>query len=163
MMAYCRIEAAFRLLKYADNCSFFKKGKNIELYAAAALYITLRFKKAPFLLIDFSDKMNVGLFKLARCYLKLSKNFGFQEELPLIDPCLFIYRYCRMLNLGDKARAVAMTAIRLIKRMKRDWMCQGRRPSSLCGAALLIATKIHKVNTANCSTTEICKTVFVCD
>lgn len=56
-----------------------------------------------------------------------------------------------------------MTAIRLIKRMKRDWMCQGRRPSSLCGAAILIATKIHKVSNPNCSTTQICKTVFVCD
>lgn len=66
------------MLKYADNCGFFKKGKNIELYAAAALYITLRFKKAPYLLIDLSDKMNVGLFKLARCYFKLSKKFGFQ-------------------------------------------------------------------------------------
>ena len=142
-----------RLLNYADHCGFFKKGKNIELYAAAALYITLRFKKAPFLLIDFSDKMNVGLFKLARSYLKLSKNFGFQKELPLIDPSLFIHRYSRMLNLGDKTKAVAMTAIRLIKRMQRDWMCQGRRPSSLCGAALLIATKIHKINNSNCSTT----------
>ena len=68
-----------------------------------------------------------------------------------------------MLNLGDKTKIVAMTAIRLIKRMQRDWMCQGRRPSSLCGAALLIATKIHKINNSNCSTTEICKTVFVCD
>ena len=80
-----RIQASVRLIKYADNCNFFKKGKNIELYAAAALYITLRFKKVkfsliqgPFLLIDFSDKMNVNLFKLARCYLKLSKKFGFQ-------------------------------------------------------------------------------------
>ena len=42
-------------------------------------------------------------------------------------------------------------------------MCQGRRPSSLCGAAILIATKIHKISNPNCSTTEICKTVFVCD
>lgn len=158
-----RIQAANRLLIYADNCGFFKKGKSIELYSAAALYITLRFKKAPYLLIDLSDKMNVNLFKLARCYFKLSKQFGFQEELPLIDPSLFIHRYCRMLNIGDKTKAVTMTAIRLIKRMKRDWMCQGRRPSSLCGAAILIATKIHKVDNPNCSTTEICKTVFVCD
>ena len=39
-------------------------------------------------------------------------------------------------------------------------MCQGRRPSSLCGAAILIATKIHDVK---CSTSDICKTVYVCD
>jgi transcription factor IIIB subunit 2 len=107
--------------------------------------------------------MNVSLFTLARCYFKLSKSFGFQKELPLIDPSLFILRYCKKLDLGEKTKAVSETALRLIKRMKRDWMCQGRRPSSLCGAAILIATKIHKVNNPHCSTTDICKTVFVCD
>ena len=93
----------------------------------------------------------------------MSKKFGFQQELPLIDPSLFIHRYCKIINLGDKTDAVTMSAIRLIKRMKRDWMCQGRRPSSLCGAAILIATKIHGVANENCSTTKICETVFVCD
>jgi transcription factor IIIB subunit 2 len=107
--------------------------------------------------------MGVKLFKLARYYLKLVKRFGFQKDLPLIDPSLFIHRYCKMLNLGEKIKPVSMTAIRLIKRMKRDWMCQGRRPSSLCGAAILIACKIHKIVSPNCSTAEICKAVFVCD
>lgn len=65
-----------------------------------------------------------------------------------------------MLDLGDKTKSVAMTAIKLVQRMKRDWMCQGRRPSSLCGAAILIATKIHDLS---CSTNSICNTVFVCD
>ena len=27
-----------------------------------------------------------------------------------------------------------MAALRLVGRMKRDWMAQGRRPSGLCGA-----------------------------
>lgn len=65
-----------------------------------------------------------------------------------------------MLEFGDKTREVAMTATKLVQRMKRDWMCQGRRPSSLCGTAILIATKIHDIP---CSTSDICKTVFVCD
>jgi transcription factor IIIB subunit 2 len=67
------------------------------------------------------------------------------------------------MNLGEKTEAVADSAIKLIKRMKRDWMCQGRRPSSLCGAAILIAAAIHKVKDDSCSTTKICETVFVCD
>lgn len=104
--------------------------------------------------------MNVNLFKLARCFLKLLRFLGFQNQLPLIDPSIYISRYCKMLDLGDKTREVAMTATKLVQRMKRDWMCQGRRPSSLCGAAILIATKIHDLP---CSTSEICKTVFVCD
>lgn len=79
VLSLFRIEAAHRLLRYADNCNFFKKGKKIELYAAAALYITLRFQKAPYLLIDFSDKMGIKMFPLARCFLKMSKKFGFQQ------------------------------------------------------------------------------------
>lgn len=104
--------------------------------------------------------MNMNLFKLARCFLKLFKFLDFQSQLPIIDPSLYIHRYCKALDLGAKTKGVTFTAIKLIQRMKRDWMCQGRRPSSLCGAAILIATKIHDVK---CSTAEICKTVFVCD
>ncbi|XP_010792715.1 transcription factor IIIB 90 kDa subunit-like [Notothenia coriiceps] len=36
-----------------------------------------------------------------------------------------------------------MTAMRLVQRMKRDWMHTGRRPSGLCGAALLVAARMH--------------------
>uniref|UniRef100_A0A4W5NJF7 Transcription factor TFIIB cyclin-like domain-containing protein n=1 Tax=Hucho hucho TaxID=62062 RepID=A0A4W5NJF7_9TELE len=37
-----------------------------------------------------------------------------------------------------------MTALRLLQRMKRDWMHTGRRPSGLCGAALLVAARMHE-------------------
>jgi transcription factor IIIB 90 kDa subunit len=36
-----------------------------------------------------------------------------------------------------------MTALRLIARMRRDWMSYGRRPNGLCGAALIIAARMH--------------------
>lgn len=36
-----------------------------------------------------------------------------------------------------------MTALRLVSRMKKDWIHFGRRPSGLCGAALLIASRLH--------------------
>ncbi len=111
-------------------------------------------------MIDFSDKMNMSLSKLGRCFLKLYKFLEFQSQIPLIDPSLYIPRYCKALDLGNKTKEIIHTAIKLIQRMQRDWMSQGRRPSSLCGAAILIATKIHDVR---CSTADICKTVFVCD
>lgn len=50
------------------------------------------------------------------------------------DPCLYIPRFAQMLEFGDKTREVSMTALRLVQRMKRDWMHTGRRPSGLCGA-----------------------------
>ena len=50
------------------------------------------------------------------------------------DPCLYIQRFAHRLEFGDKTHDVAKTALRLVSRMKRDWMVQGRRPSGLCGA-----------------------------
>ncbi|KAJ8269988.1 hypothetical protein GJAV_G00109030 [Gymnothorax javanicus] len=48
-----------------------------------------------------------------------------------------------MLEFGEKNHEVSMTALRLLQRMKRDWMHTGRRPSGLCGAALLVAARMH--------------------
>ena len=39
-----------------------------------------------------------------------------------------------------------MTALRLLSRMKKDWIHYGRRPSGLCGAALLIAARLYQFN-----------------
>lgn len=50
------------------------------------------------------------------------------------DPCLYIPRFAQMLEFGEKNHEVSMTAMRLVQRMKRDWMHTGRRPSGLCGA-----------------------------
>ncbi|KAK2104910.1 hypothetical protein P7K49_018766 [Saguinus oedipus] len=38
-----------------------------------------------------------------------------------------------------------MTALRLLQRMKRDWMHTGRRPSGLCGAGPVPAS-LHSAN-----------------
>lgn len=51
-----------------------------------------------------------------------------------VDPCLYIPRFAHMLEFGEKTHEVSMTALRLLQRMKRDWMHTGRRPSGLCGA-----------------------------
>lgn len=47
------------------------------------------------------------------------------------------------MDLDDKANAVALTALRLVGRMKRDWIVAGRRPAGICAAALLIAARAH--------------------
>ncbi|KAI9528700.1 hypothetical protein NQZ68_017298 [Dissostichus eleginoides] len=59
------------------------------------------------------------------------------------DPCLYIPRFAQLLEFGEKNHDVSMTAMRLVQRMKRDWMHTGRRPSGLCGAALLVAARMH--------------------
>src|SRR4051812_29008767 len=53
-----------------------------------------------------------------------------------------------------------MTALRLVARMKRDWILIGRRPSGICGACLLIASRIHGFKRTQ---KEIINIVKICD
>mmetsp|Transcript_6069 Transcript_6069/g.5411 ORF Transcript_6069/g.5411 Transcript_6069/m.5411 type:complete len:144 (-) Transcript_6069:1088-1519(-) len=119
----------------------FTQGRPTSHVVAAALYITCRLEKTPHLLIDFSDILQINLYVLGACYLKFVKYLHL--ELPLIDPSLFIHRFCAKLEFGEKTHLVSITALRLLQRMKRDWMTYGRRPNSLCGAAILIAARYH--------------------
>ncbi|XP_069577492.1 transcription factor IIIB 90 kDa subunit-like isoform X2 [Brachyistius frenatus] len=66
----------------------------------------------------------------------------------------------QMLEFGEKNHEVSMTAMRLVQRMKRDWMHTGRRPSGLCGAALLVAARIHDFRR---TTKEVVSVVKVCE
>ena len=95
---------------------------------------------------------------LGACYLKFVKYLHL--DLPLIDPSLFIHRFCAKLEFGDKAHSVSITALRLLQRMKRDWMTYGRRPNSLCGAAILIAARYHGFKR---TTSQIVQSVHVSD
>ncbi|XP_056400903.1 transcription factor IIIB 90 kDa subunit isoform X2 [Hyla sarda] len=65
-----------------------------------------------------------------------------------------------MLEFGDKNHEVSMTALRLVQRMKRDWMHTGRRPSGLCGAALLVASRMHDFRR---TIKEVIRVVKVCE
>lgn len=52
-------------------------------------------------------------------------------------------RFATKLEFGEKTHDVTMTAQRLVQRMMKDSIHSGRRPSGLCGAALLIAARMH--------------------
>jgi transcription factor IIIB subunit 2 len=93
------------------------------------------------MLIDFSDALQVNVYVLGTCFLKFRRLLGLKLEI--IDPALFVYRCAAHLDLDDKANAVALTALRLVGRMKRDWIVAGRRPAGICAAALLIAARAH--------------------
>merc|ERR1712228_597893 len=53
----------------------------------------------------------------------------------------YIQRFASKLDFGDDTHDVAEMAVRLVKRMKSDWLDRGRRPTGLCGAALWMAAK----------------------
>lgn len=80
-------------------------------------------------------------------------------DLPLIDPSLFIHKFCAKLNFEQKTQTVATTALRMLQSMKRDWISTGRRPAGLCGAAILISARYHGFSR---STHQIVKVVKVC-
>ena len=61
------------------------------------------------------------------------------------------------MNIFFSEFQVSMTALRLVSRMKKDWMHFGRRPSGLCGAALLIAARLHAFNR---SVYDVIKVIF---
>lgn len=93
------------------------------------------------MLIDFSDALQINVYTLGTCFLKFRRLLGL--KLQIIDPALYIYRFAAHLSLDEKANQVAMTALRLVARMKRDWIVAGRRPAGICAAALLIASRAH--------------------
>ncbi|XP_045460497.1 transcription factor IIIB 90 kDa subunit [Harmonia axyridis] len=150
---------------YVDRaCNFFKmalcrnltKGrKNTHVYAAC-VYLTCRTEGTGHLLIDISDILHICCYELGRTYLRLSQELCI--NIPAIDPCIYILRFASKLEFGNKTQMVANTALRLVQRMKRDSIHSGRKPTGLCGAALLIAARLHEFGR---TTNDIVKIVKV--
>lgn len=53
-------------------------------------------------------------------YLKLCRKL--RVKLPVVDPTLYIVRFSHRLEFNEKTHEVGMTALRLVQRMKRDWI-----------------------------------------
>jgi transcription factor IIIB 90 kDa subunit len=133
-------ESALRLFRLAVERNF-HKGRRMANVCCACLYVVVRIERTPHMLIDFSDVLETNVYVLGNTFLKFAQILNI--ELPIIDPSLYIHRFASKLEFGDKTHAVAMSALRLLARMRRDWMSYGRRPNGLCGAALIIAARMH--------------------
>ncbi|XP_052767798.1 transcription factor IIIB 90 kDa subunit-like [Mya arenaria] len=150
------VDTAFNFYKMAV-AKRMTMGRKSTHVIAACLYLVCRVEKTSHMLLDFSDALQVNVYSLGRTYLHLSRELCI--NLPDVDPCLYISRFAHALQFGDKTHEVSMTAMRLVSRMKRDWMSTGRRPSGLCGAALLVSARIHEFSR---TVKEIIKVVKVC-
>ncbi|KAK7077123.1 transcription factor TFIIIB subunit brf1 [Halocaridina rubra] len=120
------------------------RGRKNNLVIGACVYITCRTEQTAHMLIDVSDALQTDVYELGRTYLRLSAALCI--NIPAMDPCLYIWRFAYKLSFNEKTYEVSETALRLVKRMKRDWMHTGRRPSGVCGAALVIAARLHNFN-----------------
>ena len=120
------------------------KGRKRAHIIGGCVYLACRTEGTPHMLIDVSDAVETDVFEVGRTYLRLSTALCI--SIPAIDPCLYIIRFSHKLAFGNKTHEVSETALRLVKRMKKDWMHTGRRPSGVCGAALVIAARFHNFN-----------------
>lgn len=146
------VDAAHRFFTVAVEKNFVQ-GRRTTHVVAACLYIACRQEKSQHMLIDFSDVLQVNVYTLGTCFLKFRRLLGLRLEI--IDPALYVYRFAAHLDLDEKANAVALTALRLVSRMNRDWIVSGRRPAGICAAALLIAARAHGFTRENKDVTKI--------
>ena len=137
------VKSAKRLYNIASNKKF-TQGRKTNQIVGAILYLACRWNKTKHLLIDFSEVLHLNLFVIGTLYIKLVKLLGLQ--INIIDPCVYMHRFCNKFNLGNKAKEVEKTALKILQFMKRDWITTGRRPSGLIGACILISAKLHKLN-----------------
>ncbi|XP_065371662.1 transcription factor IIIB 90 kDa subunit [Calliphora vicina] len=135
------IDTALNFFKMALMRHLTRGRKSTHIYAAC-VYITCRTEGTSHLLIDISDVQQICSYELGRTYLKLSNALCI--NIPSVDPCLYIMRFANKLQFGGKTHEVSMTALRIVQRMKKDSIHSGRRPTGLCGAALLIAARMHE-------------------
>ncbi|RPB24644.1 cyclin-like protein [Terfezia boudieri ATCC MYA-4762] len=119
----------------------FTHGRRTQYVVACCLYAVCRQEKSSHMLIDFSDILHINVFHLGQTYLKLVRLLHIPT--PTIDPSVYIHRFAKHLEFGKDTMKVASDAIRLVSRMNRDWITQGRRPSGICGACLVLAARMN--------------------
>ncbi|XP_013000439.1 transcription factor IIIB 90 kDa subunit isoform X2 [Cavia porcellus] len=151
------LDTAFIFFKMAVNKSL-TRGRKMTHVIAACLYLVCRTEGTPHMLLDLSDLLQVNVYVLGKTFLLLARELCINA--PAIDPCLYIPRFAHLLEFGEKNHEVSMTALRLLQCMKRDWMHTGRRPSGLCGAALLVAARMHDFRR---TVKEVISVVKVCE
>ncbi|MCJ1419648.1 transcription factor TFIIIB subunit brf1 [Xylographa parallela] len=124
----------------------FIQGREINHVAAACLYIACRMEtQNRMMLIDFSDALQINVFKLGQTYLTLVEDLGLRQKKGIgeLNPEGLIYRFAEELEFGSDKTKVAEEAVRILKRMERDWMTPGRRPAGVCGAAIILAARMN--------------------
>ncbi|XP_041809819.1 BRF1 RNA polymerase III transcription initiation factor subunit a [Chelmon rostratus] len=156
MNQHC-LDTAFNFYKMA-LIKHLTRGRKASHVIAACIYMVCRTEGTPHMLLDLSDLLQVNVYVLGKTFLVLARELCINA--PAIDPCLYIPRFAHLLEFGEKNHDVSMTAMRLVQRMKRDWMHTGRRPSGLCGAALLVAARMHDFRR---TIKEIVSVVKVCE
>ncbi len=142
----------------------FVQGRGLINVATVCFFLALRRRteqvqgqpqpRYPVMLIDFAEIANVDVFSLGRMYTDLirclyldtsTQRYG-PEVIDLLahGPEVLVDRFVDALEFPPQAvRRIKDDAMRIVKRMKRDWMNIGRRPAGVCGAAVILAARMN--------------------
>ncbi|OPB42631.1 transcriptional regulator, unknown [Trichoderma guizhouense] len=138
------VTAGTQVFKLASSANFIQ-GRTLASVAAVCLYAACRAEPpCKVMLIDLADLVQLNVFKLGRIFKKLNEvvPIGTDGLIPVYPEDL-IWRFATKMEFHQDTAKVAEDAVRLVKRMSRDWMVMGRRPSGICGACLLMAARMH--------------------
>lgn len=138
------VNAGTQVFKLASSANFIQ-GRTLASVAAVCLYAACRAEPpCKVMLIDLADLVQLNVFKLGRIFKKLNEvvPIGNDGLIPVYPEDL-IWRFATKMEFHQDTAKVAEDAVRLVKRMSRDWMVMGRRPSGICGACLLMAARMH--------------------
>ncbi|KAF4441066.1 hypothetical protein F53441_12148 [Fusarium austroafricanum] len=138
------VTAGTQVFKLASSANFIQ-GRTLASVAAVCLYAACRAEPpCKVMLIDLADLVQMNVFKLGRIFKKLNEvvPIGNDGLIPVYPEDL-IWRFATKMEFHQDTAKVAEDAVRLVKRMSRDWMVMGRRPSGICGACLLMAARMH--------------------
>jgi transcription factor IIIB 90 kDa subunit len=145
------VEQAYAIYRLASRPGqSFVQGRRVQVVAAACLYAACRREpRNTVMLMDLAQALQVSHFKIGTCYDELRQDLyladastvssiqPFQEPEPLIE------KFARKLEFGDKYSKVCEDALKLLARMKRDWMVTGRQPAGICGACIIMAARMN--------------------
>ena len=138
------VTSGTQVFKLASSANFVQ-GRTLASVAAVCLYAACRAEPpCKIMLIDLADLVQLNVFKLGRIFKKLNEvvPIGNDGLIPVYPEDL-IWRFATKMEFHQDTARVAEDAVRLVKRMSRDWMVMGRRPSGICGACLLMAARMH--------------------
>jgi transcription factor IIIB subunit 2 len=142
-------DQALSWYKLAMNHNFIQ-GRRMRNVAAVAIYMAARRQKDnTLMLMDLAEKVQVNVWALGDTYKSFLKKLAEKDPAQLvgntavqeIEPLML--KYCRKLEFAEAAYKVANDACKLLRRMNRDWMVQGRQPAGLCGACIILAARMN--------------------
>ncbi|KAL1301904.1 hypothetical protein AAFC00_006083 [Neodothiora populina] len=139
------VDQAIHLWRLAAKDGF-TQGRRAEEVAGACLYAACRRDKHnTVLLMDLAEIITINVFALGDTYRALAKKLYLevkgQSQLVEVEP--LILKYASKLEFGAATRQVAEDAVKIIRRMKRDWIVTGRHPAGLCGACIILAARMN--------------------